>query len=131
MLLAEKIVPKLKPDDSSDSDIESTDDEQDATGGSFLSRKDLKALDRELPVRTIMEMGDDVVQLLADANRKEEKNFEKWQTLRGLSDEEADQIINSNEKCKRCLRARRAYRGKRCGRPLLRGEEPRSGSGLP
>ena len=44
-------------DASSNSEILSTDDElEDPADGKFLSQKVFKALDRELPVRRIMEM---------------------------------------------------------------------------
>ena len=44
-----KLTAKKTDNDTSDSDLSSTDNDNDPDDGKFLSRKDLKALDREFP----------------------------------------------------------------------------------
>jgi hypothetical protein len=80
-----------------------------------MSRKDRKALDRELPWREIVKRGKQEIQLYVGAASKEAAAFDKWQVLRPCSRKECRDIWNDKVMRKRVLRARACYRDKNCG----------------
>ena len=99
------------------------------TQDNYQSRKQEKELDREIPWRKIMEMGDSVIQKYVDALHKEEISWDKWRPAAPLDQAAADAILADPATRKRCMRSRVAYRDKNCGvgeilakaRPVLLG----------
>ena len=85
-----------------------------------LSRQELKAMDREIPWRSILSMPEPHVEKFIEAVNKEASSWSEWQSVEPLSDHEAQQIFNDKELKKRIIPARACYRDKSCGVGELR-----------
>ena len=59
----------------------------------FKTRKEQKALDREIPWREIVKMPRETVRLYEQAAKKEYDNWLKWGSIREVPDEEAAGIL--------------------------------------
>lgn len=81
-----------------------------------LSKKEQKALDRELPWRQLMRLPPSERQAYVDAVHKEADAWDLWGPVRPLSHEEARQVLQDKILKKRILRSRMCYRDKLCGR---------------
>eukprot|EP00435_Cladocopium_sp_Y103_P069341 s209_g33.t1 len=80
-----------------------------------LSRQELKAMDREIPWRSILSMPEPYVEKFIEAVNKEASSWAEWQSVEPLSDEQARQIYDNKELRKRIIPARACYRDKSCG----------------
>ena len=99
---------------SDDSDV-SQDDMSTSKAQPSLTRQQQKALDKELPWRTIMERGGDYLQAFIDATKAEETSWMQYDSVEPLSKAEADKIMASAEGRKRILKSRAAFRDKAKG----------------
>ena len=80
-----------------------------------MTRQELKALDREIPWRKIMEMPQPYVDKFLAAIQKEAESWSAWQSVEPLSDAEANKVYSDEILSKRILRSRACYRDKNCG----------------
>lgn len=85
-----------------------------------MSRAELKALDRELPWRKVLEMPQNHIDKFIEAINKEAESWSSWQSVEPLRDEDADRIFNDPKLKKRILRSRACYRDKAVGIGELR-----------
>ena len=83
---------------------------------SELSRQERKAIDREIPWRTLMkEYPTDVISLYVEANKKEYNSWMSWNSIKELTKKEAQQILSDAVLRKRVMPSRNAYRDKNRG----------------
>ena len=85
-----------------------------------LTRQELKAMDREIPWRSILSMPEPYVEKFIEAVNKEAASWSEWQSVEPLSDQQAQQIYDDKELRKRIIPARACYRDKSCGVGELR-----------
>ena len=85
-----------------------------------MSRMELKALDREIPWRKILEMPDSYIDKFLEAIIKEAESWSSWQSVEPISDREAQEILRHPQKKKRVLKSRACYRDKALGQGELR-----------
>ena len=85
-----------------------------------LTRQELKAMDREIPWRSILSMPEPYVEKFIEAVNKEAASWSEWQSVEPLSDQQAQQIYDDKEMRKRIIPARACYRDKSCGVGELR-----------
>ena len=85
-----------------------------------LSRQEVKALDREIPWRNILQMPAPYVDRFLQSIEKEANSWMTWQSVEPLSDEEANRIMRDPVLSKRVLKSRACYRDKACGIGELR-----------
>jgi hypothetical protein len=84
------------------------------------TKKEQKALDRDLPWRESVKCHPRYRQAFLDAIAKEAASWESWGPVRPLTREEASAVLKDKILRKRILRSRLCYRDKNCGRaPLL------------
>jgi hypothetical protein len=83
------------------------------------TKKEQKALDRELPWREIIKRPADYKQAFCDAIWKEATSWESWGPVKPLTREEASAVLKDKILRKRILRSRLCYRDKNCGRGSL------------
>ena len=117
-------------------DVNENTDDQGSDGGPEptenavdLSRKERKAMDREIPWRAILQRSKDDIQKFIDAIIKEVANWEKYNPVEPIDDDEAERIMADPELRRRCIPSRVCYRDKNCGvgdlhakaRPVLLG----------
>lgn len=131
-------------DTSQGSDTSESEKEEDAVkkkgdGGPYkqgLSRAELKALDRELPWRKILEMPQSHIDKLIEAINKEAESWSSWQSVKPINDKDVDYILSHPTLKRRVLRSRGCYRDKAVGLGELRAKcrivalghlDPRSG----
>ena len=100
---------------SDDSDVSQDDMSTSKAQQPSLTRQQQKALDKELPWRTIMERGGDYLQAFIDATKAEETSWMQYDSVEPLSKAEADKIMASAEGRKRILKSRAAFRDKAKG----------------
>ena len=98
-----------KDNDCSDEDL-----------NTFRSRKEQKALDREIPWREILKMPEGMRTAYEEAAEKEYNNWLTWRPVNELAPEEARKVLRDPRYRKRVLRARMCYRDKNTGVPPLR-----------
>ena len=84
-----------------------------------LSRKEQKALEREIPWREIANGPKERFRKYVEATRKEVNAFHHWKSVEPLTDSAADAIYRDPKKRKRILRARMAYRNKNAAKPNM------------
>ena len=77
-----------------------------------LSRKDQKALEREIPWREIYNGPKARFQKYVEATRKEVNAFHKWATVKPVSDARVNEIYRDPQQRRRILRARNCFRNK-------------------
>ncbi len=80
-----------------------------------MSRMELKALDREIPWRKILEMPSNHIDKFIEAVNKEAESWSSWQSVEPLSDFDADKIFADPKLKKRVLKSRACYRDKAVG----------------
>ena len=85
-----------------------------------LSRKEAKALDREIPWRQILQMPPAYVDKFLAAINKEADSWSEWRSVRPLSKEETKQVLADRTLSKRIMRSRACYRDKNCGQGELK-----------
>ena len=85
-----------------------------------MSRMELKALDREIPWRKILEMPDSYIDKFLEAIIKEAEPWSSWQSVEPISDREAQEILRHPDKKRRVLKSRACYRDKALGQGELR-----------
>jgi len=115
-------------DTSQGSDTSESEKEEDAVkkkgdGGPYkqgLSRAELKALDRELPWRKILEMPQSHIDKLIEAINKEAESWSSWQSVKPINDKDVDYILSHPTLKRRVLRSRGCYRDKAVGLGELR-----------
>ena len=77
-----------------------------------LTRKEAKALDREIPWRQILKMGKKDLEQFIISARKEEDGWKKWDSVEALNEHEAKRILSCPQGRRRVLRSRACYRNK-------------------
>ena len=97
--------------DSQDTDYQAPD---------TLSRREQRALDRELPWREIYRAPDDYRLGFVAAIKKEFDSWMKFDSAEPLDKKEANKVFQDANKAKRILRSRMVYRDKNLGQPPLR-----------
>ena len=85
-----------------------------------MSRMELKALDREIPWRRIMEMPQSYQDRFLEAINKEAESWSTWQSVEPLSDHEAEKVFQDPILKRRVLKSRACYRDKSLGIGELR-----------
>ena len=80
-----------------------------------MTRQEVKALDRELPWRSILSMPAKYVDKFLEAISKEALAWQQWQSVQPLSDAEAEQVFRDPKLSRRILPSRACYRDKSCG----------------
>ena len=80
-----------------------------------MSRMELKALDREIPWRKILEMPENYIDRFLEAVVKEAESWSSWQSVEPVDDAEARRIFQDPQLKKRVLRSRACYRDKSLG----------------
>ena len=80
-----------------------------------MTRQEKKAIDREIPLRTIMASPPDVVDLYVESNKKEYASWMSWSCIRPLSAEEVQKVKSAPSLKKRIIPSRNAYRDKNRG----------------
>ena len=77
-----------------------------------MSRMELKALDREIPWRKILEMPDSYIDKFLEAIIKEAESWSSWQSVEPISDREAQEILRHPDKKRRVLKSQGELRPK-------------------
>ena len=97
--------------------VDSSDDDSPApTTEAKTSRKDRKAMDREIPWREILTRGEADCAKFVDALLKEVAQWEKFQPVEPITDpKEVERILSSPDTRRRCMPSRVCYRDKNCG----------------
>ena len=96
-----------------ESDAESSDPDQPIDPASRLnSRKEAKALEREIPWRQILKMSPEDIQAFIELAKKEERGWMSWGSVEPVDDDEAAAIVSHPIRRKRVLRSRACYRNK-------------------
>ena len=96
-----------------ESDAESSDPDQPIDPASRLnSRKEAKALEREIPWRQILKMSPEDIQAFIESAKKEERGWMSWGSVEPVDDDEAAAILSHPIRRKRVLRSRACYRNK-------------------
>ena len=80
-----------------------------------LSRQEQKALDREIPWRTILAMPPKYVDKFLATINKEVTSWLEWNSVEPLTPEQANQVYKDPKLAKRIIPARACYRDKACG----------------
>ena len=93
-------------DDSSGPD----DDTDPATR--LQTRKEAKALEREVPWRSILKLPPKDIEAYIQSNQKEERGWMNWGSVQAVPDDEAAAIMSNPARRKRVLRSRACYRNK-------------------
>ena len=98
----------------SESDASNTSDEdkQKQPAERLLSRKEAKALEREIPWRNILKLPQDQIDAYIESAKKEEKSWFSWGSIEEVSAETAAKILANPVTKKRVLRSRACYRNK-------------------
>ena len=97
-----------------------SDDESGEELNVHRTRKEQKALDRELPWREITRMSPEVAKEFRKAALIEYENWMAWKSAREVPREEARSILRDKIRARRVLRSRMCYRDKNVGVPPLR-----------
>ena len=106
------------PDGKDPTESDSTDSEQeekDQTTSRPLNRQEKKQLDRELPWREIWAMGPRVVDKFLHAVEIEHDAWTHWDSVRPLSKEEVQKVVNDKYLRRRVMRSRACYCDKNRG----------------
>ena len=106
--------------DDSDSDRDSQDEQKPLTGEKKLSRLEQKALDKEIPWQRIMDGPQHILDAFIKAAQSEEASWMSWQSVRALTENEANSILQDGKKRRRVLRSRAAFRDKAKGLPPIK-----------
>ena len=90
----------------------STDGEETHQKNRLMSRKEAKALEREIPWRHIMNLPKAEIQQYVESAQKEERGWQRWGSIEEITPERAKQIMDNPVTRKRILRSRACYRNK-------------------
>jgi len=85
-----------------------------------LTRKEQKALDREIPWREIVSRGGDYLKQFVSAAQKECTSWKQWGPVEPMTSKEAQKVLGDPVLRKRVLKARTCYRDKNIGRSPLK-----------
>ena len=98
----------------SESDASNTSDEdkQKEPAARLMSRKEAKALEREIPWRNIIKLPREQIDAYIESAKKEEKSWFSWGSIEEVSAETAAKILSNPATKKRVLRSRACYRNK-------------------
>jgi hypothetical protein len=98
----------------SESDASNTSDEdkQKEPAARLMSRKEAKALEREIPWRNIIKLPREQIDAYIESAKKEEKSWFSWGSIEEVSAETAAKILSNPPTKKRVLRSRACYRNK-------------------
>jgi len=99
----------------SDASEMSSDSDGDPAPSTSLSRKEQRALDREIPWREIMSGPASTRDEFVKSVKKEESKWDKWGPVEPVPDDQVDSILENPMLSRRCLKSRAAYRDKNCG----------------
>ena len=80
-----------------------------------MSRQELKALDREIPWRRILEMSPSYIDKFIEAVIKESESWATWKLVQPIEEQEANQILADPILQKRVIHSRACYRDKALG----------------
>ena len=80
-----------------------------------MSRQELKALDREIPWRRILEMSPSYIDKFIEAVIKESESWATWKSVQPIEEQEANQILADPILQKRVIHSRACYRDKALG----------------
>ena len=80
-----------------------------------MTRQQVKALDREIPWRKVMDMPQPYVDKFLDAIYKEAESWSSWNSVKPLSDSESAKVFKDPLLRKRILKSRAIYRDKSLG----------------
>ena len=83
------------------------------------SRREQKALDREIPWREIMRLDAEKISQYREAVKKEYRSWVEWSSAKEVTEERARRILSDRSMAKRVLRSRICYRDKNVGVPPL------------
>ena len=84
-----------------------------------MTRKEVKALNREIPWREIIKQPGVTLDKYVEAAGKEHEQRNTWAPVRPLSNEEANQVLKDPLLRTRVLKSRACYRDKACGQGVL------------
>ena len=93
----------------------SSEGDQPTAHSSSLSKKERRALDREIPWRELIHQPEECRDLFVKAVKKEEAKWHKWGPVEPVPDSQVDEILADPYLSKRCIKSRAAYRDKNCG----------------
>ena len=100
-------------DPAEDTEAESSDPDQPVDPASRLNtRKEAKALEREIPWRQILKLPKEEIAAYVQSAKKEEKGWMDWGSVEAVDDDEAASILSNPVKRRRVLRSRACYRNK-------------------
>ena len=99
----------------SDATEVSSDDGDSPVPSTSPSRKEQRALDREIPWREIMSGPASTRDEFVKSVKKEESKWDKWGPVEPVPEDQVDQILSDPMLSKRCIKSRAAYRDKNCG----------------
>ena len=117
------------PELGSDDDLETchhdwwmcyTADQDKLVNPKTLTRKEQRALDREIPWREIVSRGGEFLEAFYKAAEKEHQSWMDWGPVIALSEKEAKEIMSDPQKRKRIMKSRSCYRDKNVGVPPLK-----------
>lgn len=80
-----------------------------------LSRQEIKAIDREIPWRSILQMPQNYLDKFIASVDKEANSCSEWQSIEPLIDQQADEVLKDPKLVKRVIPSRACYRDKACG----------------
>ncbi len=80
-----------------------------------MTRQELKALDREIPWRRILQMPVSYIDKFIEAVIKESDSWASWQSVEPLPDAEAEKILSDPVMKRRVIKSRACYRDKALG----------------
>ena len=80
-----------------------------------MTRQQVKALDREIPWRKILEMPQPYIDKFLQAIIKEADSWSSWNSVEPLTDKQASEVFSDPVLKKRVLKSRALYRDKSCG----------------
>ena len=90
------------------------------SGSPPLSRIEQKALDKELPWQFIMQQSEEYIQAFVKSAQDEEASWNQWESVRPLSEKEAEHVYSTPHLRKRILKSRSAFRDKNKHIPPLK-----------
>ena len=74
------------------------------------ARKELKALDREIPWREILARDPETIRAFIQAVHKEADSWEKYESVRSLSEVEIGKLLKDPRLRRRIMKSRACYR---------------------
>ena len=106
------LVTDLTVNRDNESDGESSNNEKQDPAERMLTRKEAKALDREIPWRQILSMPKEKIQAFIDSAIKEENGWKTWGSVEPVHEAEAKAIMTDPKRRRRVLKSRACYHNK-------------------